>query len=369
MKKYKLAVVIGRFEPAHNAHFALFQRALDVAEHLVIVVGSHNSSRTIKNPWTTHERIGMIYDSFNSELLSSGRIHFVPIEDSMYSDSEWAATVYDEVDAVYHELYDDDRIFTKDKDIVIVAHNKDESTYYINFFKAWHNLDFSAVNASIGGPEISATKIRELFFEGYMNLLDSVCPKGVVEFLNNWRNTSFFATLKAEYDDAIKYDAKYENVPYGQTNFVTVDSMVVQSGHVLLVKRGQSPGKGLWALPGGHLNVNETFIQGALRELKEETNIKVPDKVLLGSVACDNIFDNPDRSLRGRLKKKIGRTITRLYVFKLDDSADLPKVTGGDDAQEAWWFTFGEIKNMQDQLFEDHSQLIKYGLDRLEGGV
>lgn len=327
MKKYKLAVVIGRFEPAHNAHFALFNKALEVAENLVIVLGSHNSPRTVKNPWSSSDRMEMIRASLT--LDASKRVYITCVEDTVYSDADWVTSVYDTVGLVYNNAYPEEAGLSpldKNKNIAIIAHNKDETTYYLDYFKAYDAVEIPTVNASDNGPAISATKIRELYFEGYMNLLRAACPQGVVDFLQQFRNTKEFAELKQEYDDALKYDAQYENVPYGQANFVTVDSMVVQSGHVLLVKRGQSPGKGLWAFPGGHLGINETFIQGAIRELKEETAIKVPDKVLMGSMVYDHVFDHPDRSLRGRLKKKIGRTITRLFVFKLSDSEKLPCV-------------------------------------------
>lgn len=366
MKKYKLAVVIGRFEPAHNAHFALFSKALEVAENLVIVLGSHNSPRTVKNPWSSDDRMVMIRSSLPEDV--SNRVYITCVEDAIYSDADWVTNVYDTVNLAYDDIYPSDHnktVAEKNDSIAIIAHNKDETTYYLDYFKAYDAIDISTVNASDNGPAISATKIRELYFEGYMNLISAACPEGVVQFLQDFRATEEFVALKKEYDDALKYDAQYENVPYGQTNFVTVDSMVVQSGHVLLVKRGQSPGKGLWALPGGHLNINETFIQGAMRELKEETGIKVPDKVLMGSMVYDHVFDHPDRSLRGRLKKKIGRTITRLFVFKLSDAEKLPRVVGSDDACEAWWFTFGEIKNMRSQMFEDHYDMCIHALNRL----
>lgn len=366
MKKYKIAVVIGRFQPVHSAHFALFDKALDVADNLLIILGSHNSPRTVKNPWSSEDRINMIRASLPEKM--SNRVLIAGVEDSIYSDTDWASDVYNTVDNVYKNLYPNQSNINpeeKNNNIVLVAHSKDETTYYLNYFKAYDTINVSAINASDNGPAISATKIRELYFEGYMNLIGATCPPAVVNFLNDFRKTEEFAILKDEYDAALSYDSKYENIPYGKVNFVTVDSMVVQSGHVLLVKRGNSPGKGLWALPGGHLDINETFIQGAIRELKEETKIKVPDKVLMGSIAYDHIFDHPDRSLRGRLKKKIGRTITRLFVFKLDDSQPLPKVRGSDDATDAWFFTFGEIKSMRNQLFEDHWDMIQKGLNNI----
>lgn len=55
------------------------------------------------------------------------------------------------------------------------------------------------------------------------------------------------------------------------TNFVTVDSIVLKSGHVLLVRRKSAPGKNLFAFPGGYLQQNESLVDCAIRELREET--------------------------------------------------------------------------------------------------
>lgn len=357
MKKYKVAVVIGRFQPAHHAHMKLFEKGLEIAEKLVIVLGSARSPRTIKNPWTYDERKTMLEYSFPEHVRH--RVYFKGVMDTIYSDAEWVANVSEAPQVAM------DDGFINNDEIAIIAHSKDESSYYLNYFKQWDAVDIEEVLATDKGPPISSTKIRELFFDGYMNFVKSACPEGVYDFLCDFRKTDEFDMLLHEYKQAIEYDKKFENAPYGYTNFVTVDAMVVQSGHVLLVRRKESPGAGLWALPGGHLEVSETFLQGAIRELREETGIKVPEKVLRGSVVYDKVYDHPERSLRGRVKKKIGRTITRMFLFKLDDNEKLPRVKNGSDASECWWFTFAEIRNMRDQLFEDHFDIINDGLNKI----
>lgn len=360
---HTVAVVMGRFEPAHNAHFSLFNKGLEVADDLIILLGSHNSPRTIKNPWTSLEREAMIRACYSEE--QNERIFFARVEDNIYSDPDWIVSAYHSIDMTIASMYEQPFV-PSDSEVTIIAHDKDVTSYYLDYFKErWKITEVPCVTASTSGPALSATKVRELYFDGYMDLIGAICPSGITNYLLKFRETDTFKTLKQEYDDAIKYDAQFENVPHGQINFLTADAMVVQSGRVLLVKRGKSPGKGLWALPGGHVNVNETFYQAALRELKEETKIKVPDKVLHGSMKYDRVFDHPDRSLRGRLKKKIGRTVTRLFVFKLDDSADRPAVKGADDAEKAWWFTFAEIRGMRDCIFEDHYDMIMDGLKRI----
>lgn len=54
---------------------------------------------------------------------------------------------------------------------------------------------------------------------------------------------------------------------------VSSTSAFPSSIRVLMIRRGKSPGKGLLALPGGHLDISETIKEGALRELEEETGI------------------------------------------------------------------------------------------------
>ena len=119
-----------------------------------------------------------------------------------------------------------------------------------------------------------------------------------------------------------------------------------------MIKRKSAPGEGLYALPGGFLNQNERIVDGAIRELKEETKIKVPDKVLIGSIKAKEVFDAPDRSLRGR-------TITHAFYIELDDITP-PKVKGSDDALVAEWIPLSNISGMQDKLFEDHGAIIQF---------
>jgi bifunctional NMN adenylyltransferase/nudix hydrolase len=134
---------------------------------------------------------------------------------------------------------------------------------------------------------------------------------------------------------------------------MTVDAVVEQSGHILVVKRRAEPGKGLWALPGGHLEEFETLNDGVIRELREETKIKVPDPVLRGSIHNTRMFDDPYRS-------NIGRVITYAAHIKLAGDTKLPKVKGADDAEKAVWLPIGMIK--EDMFFDDHFHIINYFL-------
>ncbi len=53
-----------------------------------------------------------------------------------------------------------------------------------------------------------------------------------------------------------------------------VRAVVIEGDNILLVKRGHSPGKGLWSIPGGSIELGESIYDACIRELFEETNIR-----------------------------------------------------------------------------------------------
>jgi bifunctional NMN adenylyltransferase/nudix hydrolase len=174
-----------------------------------------------------------------------------------------------------------------------------------------------------------------------------------LQVLLSFQKRPEFARLVEEYRFVRQYRQQFASLPYAPT-FQTVDTVVVQSGHVLLVKRRAMPGKGLWALPGGFVNQNERLQDAAIRELREETRLKVPDPVLRGSIRQHEVFDHPKRSLRGR-------TFTMAYYIVLNDG-ELPAVKGGDDAAKARWIPIADVAQMSAQLFEDHHDILDYFL-------
>jgi 8-oxo-dGTP diphosphatase len=62
---------------------------------------------------------------------------------------------------------------------------------------------------------------------------------------------------------------------YPRTPIVGVGAVVVEAGRVLLVRRGREPLKGKWSLPGGMLELGESLQAGVVREVEEETGLRV----------------------------------------------------------------------------------------------
>jgi len=109
-----------------------------------------------------------------------------------------------------------------------------------------------------------------------------------------------------------------------------VGAIVIREDKILLVKRGKHPGKGLWAIPGGRIELGETLQQAAEREIKEETGIIIQAKDPVYS------FDVIHRDDQGRI---------RFHYVIVDLSADYVsgKLTPSSDAYDARWITAREL--------------------------
>lgn len=338
--EYEYAVFIGRFQPFHNGHLEIIEAALQKAKNIIVVIGSARSGRNIKNPWTYQERCNMISNSVADE----NRIKFIGLRDYYYNDQLWLSELHQKV-----------REITDGSDsIALVGQYSDDSSYYLNMFPQWDFIPCNTVN------KMHATEIRSQYFEGTYNY--GTVPMHVASVMRAYASdvpVPEFVNLKEEYEFTDKYKRSWASAPFVPV-FVTTDAVVIQSGHVLLVRRKFAPGKGKWALPGGFIKPNERIIDGAVRELYEETKLLVPKEITRAHIVDEpHVFDYPGRSLRGR-------TITHAICVKFKDDYRLPQCKGADDAEKAQWVPIGDLKLMEENFYEDHLSIIEYWLHRVK---
>ena len=330
--KYDVGVIIGRFQPFHQGHKELFEAALAEAQKLVIVIGSSESARSIRNPWTVSEREDIIQSNFIKDRNLTHRIHFVPVRDYFYNNQAWVNEVRQKVFSVS----------PAQAKIALFGHSKDETSAYLQWFPEWEFINKNLVS------DFHATQIRE----NYLRSGSAKAP-GVSEetqsILSYFAQSPVFKELQAEQLMIDKYKDEWKSAPYPPV-FVTTDAMVLQSGHVLLVRRGRSPGKNLWALPGGFLESHERLNESAIRELYEETQIDIPKQDIEKSLVKVETFDHPLRSVRGR-------TITHVHCYQLKGDR-LMSVRANDDAAECKWVPVLDLSKMEDHFFEDHFHII-----------
>lgn len=330
---YDLAVFIGRFQPFHLGHKHIIDEALAIADKVLIMIGSVFEPRSLRSPWFFDEREAMIRSCYNAE--DNKRIICEPLMDVRYNDTLWIAQVQ-------RTVYDFEN--RPDAKITLIGQKKKGDGYYTSRMPQWDNQPVAPLDG------ITGTDIRDHLFSGRDVVeLKHVLPPAMVASLSQFMASVEGKNLRQEYDFIQTYKKGWENVPFEPTH-VTVDAVVVQSGHVLVVKRGAYPGKGLLALPGGFIHYEETLLEAIIRKLKEETQIKVPAPVLLGSVKNQMVFDDPFRSARGR-------TITHAFHIELRSEEELPKIKGGGENSKCFWLPLGQLDS--NNMFEDHYFIIQ----------
>lgn len=375
-------VYIGRFSPFHRGHAHVLLSALKSSKLTVVLIGSSGQARSLKNPFTFHERAAMIqrwYGALNHDEV--GDIAIIPLQDNPYNDTDWIVNVQEKVKAcITRYCIHPSRLFPDREhsplltDIRITGSDRDESCWYLHAFPQWrpalvpeHRVDVS--------EGLSATDVRNILFESSSECdfprLISMLPSSTLSFIQTFFGTPEHSLLTQEYAANKAYKKAWSVAPYAPT-FTTCDAVVIQSGHVLVVERGAFPGKGLWALPGGFLDQRERLQDCAIRELMEETGIRLAEgkkaeeltrSILKGSIHSKEIFDKPDRSMRGR-------TITTAYLFRLDDTKPLPKVKGQNaplvetngeievETTKAFWIPISLALSHTEKWFEDHHSIV-----------
>jgi len=344
-----IAVLVGRFQPFHDAHLALLERALACASRCVVVIGSAFQARTPKNPFTWKERAEMIRQALPE--ADRARLTIVPMRD-YYDEARWVASVREAVATLLPP--------EESPRVTLVGHLKDATSSYLAAFPGWTLASVDRL------PGAGGTQLRDALFAAQpvddhtppavdaalAAFVDQV-PPSTIAFLRAWTAMPHYAELAAEWRMLKRYKEAWRAAPHEPT-FVTVDAVVQCAGRVLLIQRGKAPGRGLFAVPGGFIEPRETCWQSCLRELEEETHLKLLDATMRRSLRSLAVFDHPDRSQRGR-------TITHAHHFDLGDR-ELPEVRADDDAASVQWVPIAELAALEDRFFDDHFHMLDHFL-------
>ncbi|MBA3567231.1 MAG: NUDIX hydrolase [Actinobacteria bacterium] len=135
---------------------------------------------------------------------------------------------------------------------------------------------------------------------------------------------------------------------------VTVDVVIMTMSEgtlkVLLVRRGEAPFEGMWAIPGGFKRPTETLDEAAKRELAEETGVDVPS--LLTQFGA---YGDPERDPRMNV-------VTIAYIAVLRDVGAL---VAGTDAADAGLVPVSDVLKGRIELAFDHLRIVRDALERV----
>ena len=385
----KLGIVIGRFQPVHKGHIRdVIAPACKNSDYVLFLLGSANRSTNSKNPFSVELRESMIRCVCQSlGYDKQTHLKFMGINDYKYSDERWVLQIQSKVtQAVSAIKY----IENTEVEITLYGSEKDSSSYYLGLFPQWKLALGNVNNVDI----FNATEVRDRLYRKDPCWQDLV-PDTVIKWLKtNYIGSELEDTMVNEYNFIDKYKSQFKRPididnwlkaydlndndypamirwskeifeslakrSYYPPFFITVDAVVLFRGQVLLIKRGHQPGKGLWALSGGFLDHREKLIDSAIREVREETKFRLRKEWLKAS----QVFDDPDRSLRGR-------TVTHAFLFvvpndvpegTIDHIMNAKYVQGSDDAAHAQWVPLAtalEAPEFVTGMFEDHHEILQ----------
>ncbi|MGC8631263.1 MAG: nicotinamide-nucleotide adenylyltransferase [Thermoprotei archaeon] len=163
MKKYKLGLLIGRFQPFHLGHLRAVQYAASKCEKLVIGIGSAQESGTERNPFDAETRKNMILESLIEVHTDISKIDFIKIPDFM-DDEKWYTYIKNQI---------------KDIDIVFSGNPWVKRIFKTRGIKVvtppWYNRG-----------EISGTKVRSLIRSG--EKWEGLVPHAVIGIINQHKS-------------------------------------------------------------------------------------------------------------------------------------------------------------------------------------
>jgi bifunctional NMN adenylyltransferase/nudix hydrolase len=336
------AVVIGRFAPCDNGHVERLSKIGGMAKRVLVLVSSADKARESRMPWTADEREALLRAGLGE---AAGGFVFGRVADYAYDPDLFAAEVMRQFDAW--------RGSAEPGRVAVVSRAADvRPAVRAALPEAWERI------TPPSGPDRAG--LLDAFYGADDAVLGGMVPPGVLARLQAFRDTEVFAAMAAEHRYVEDYKTSWAAAPYPPI-FATTDVVAIQPDpegvpHILLVRRGGIPGKGLWALPGGFLNPEEELVDGALRELREETGLGLGDAELKTYLAGAYVFADPERSSRGRV-------ITHGHHFLLP-AGPLPVVEGADDAEHAIWLPLHDLPGLREQFFEDHYAMVEHILDR-----
>ena len=333
-KKFN-GIIIGRFQPPHEGHIALIRQALSQFKKVVIVFEGDHASRSLRSPFTSRERMAMIQSTLSAEERS--RLAYTGVRDYFYHPEFWASEVTQRVEEILGNQ------------LRVIFGQEGNSSYPMRALLP----DWDSVGTNRNYPHRSSA-VRDALFKQQPVEKIAELPSEVKKWLKKemLRSHAWRALLE-EYKSVKRYRESWIQAPYPPV-LTTTDCLVVHKNHILLIKRKNAPAQGLLALPGGFLESRETILQGAIRELKEETGIQVQTSDLLKRIKGSYVFDYPLRSARGR-------TITHsFFIYLAQDKR--PNLRSDDDASEAFWMPFTDLFKRESEFCEDHLQMILHFL-------
>lgn len=357
---YDLIIYVARLQPVLRVHLEQLRHALTLAPLCAVVISGAHQALSPRDPLTLAQRRDLLWQELDEH--ERARIRLVAARDT-HDDAAWSDAVRIAINplappaarhAVLYEPGNRAPTLPWASALAGPAHSsQSEDTPPLvpaSRQDAHPVLDLLYAAAS---PNQAATPADQARINAQLQALAPLLPPLSSATLASWVQSPAFINLAQAWRALRDMRAEWAGSPYPPV-FVTVDVVVHCAGQILLIRRGREPGKDLYALPGGFIELAEPLLTSALRELAEETCLELSPHELHQALRASAVFDAPGRSQRGRV-------ITHAYYFDLGERTP-PGITAGDDAAAAFWLPIAEILAQEDRFHDDHFLIMDHFL-------
>ena len=242
MTQVTLSVIIGRFQPFHKGHRKLFDHASKISDQTLALIGSAFRPRSEKNAFKWSERAGFIADAMQA-AGNPMQITCLPLVDTLYDDKTWAGNVRTAIDLHLRNQ----GIATSEVKVILVGHDKDESSRYLRWFPEY---EAASVHAECNGSTVlNATDMRAALFLGtapvarVRETFGAFETEQAIAWIERNPKDATRVKAEAEYNQAYRENYKKAVAAFGyEIPADCADAVVVQNGHILLVERANAPG-------------------------------------------------------------------------------------------------------------------------------
>ncbi len=155
MKRPSLGLFIGRFQPFHLGHQSIVQAALKKLDFLILVIGSSEAPRSLKNPFSFEERRQLIQNNLNFFLSPAdrARVQIIGVPD-FPTDLAWINAILEGLEKINCNPL-------AGAEIWVIGHDKDDSTYYLELLQQTKSFKLMLLD---NFKNIDASLIRHLYF-------------------------------------------------------------------------------------------------------------------------------------------------------------------------------------------------------------
>lgn len=325
--KAELGIIIGRFQPFHNGHKALIDKALKECKKVLVLVGSSNKLPNHKNPLTTEERMKMVEGTYGNSIVLRG------LADNP-SLTEWVGNVYGHYMAITGDI---------DPTLVNLYTGDSTAEFYNEYFAV------RVVTAQVQGLPESKDILRKLYY-GQFSMGSSLLPSQTRQRLIPLMKTTHWDRMCLEHRTCKAREAEaFLGHKYNNPIEPVAHAVVVRGDKILLVKRNSTTGYGQWACPGGFVQGDETTVEAALRELKEETGVDLIGKRAVQMACC------VEENLEGLSVRSLGIN----YLFAVHREENLEITIAPEEVLKYKWGSLKDILNEKEILFYNHNLIVQ----------